>query len=768
MKEYKVILVGAEEAEMSETDKISGLETYKVLGSMLALKEFTIKSLADYSGVNRDTVDTIRRRNPQFWDEIGKEETQKRGGQTKRFRVKPEQVGVLRRKLKGYFSQIKPPNELEGEEAAAVEEPQEAVQPPPEPPVSLAAGEEALLYLFTKARSLEDKQTLLEAAESDLRSGRHEVERLLKRGADERQAEDAKSWLQRVKALRNLSHAELAVEKRLSLQGELEPQSVLTQLFKSLQYLIKTGDAERAEALTKRMGKFVETISAPAVAKPAVAAASAAATPRVAAAAAAGGGTRGAYLSAVEPDFSSRHAIAVVPLTTGSSGEEYVGYGVTQGIARCLSLLPDLAVKIPSQYPLSYRQVKDVGTIRSVGRELDVDAVLVGVVNPKGNRIYCNTRLVDTSGGEVWELKHNRSFADIFEVGADISRTVSEALNIELPTEWAEIIGERPTGNAEAQRLYMEGRYNWSRWSADGLRKAITCYERALEKDLSFALAYAGLADCCNMMTYCTDASPREAFTKAKAAAYEALEYDETLAEAYTSLAYALARYYWRWDEAEAEFRRALTLSPSYTVARQWYAEFLAGMGRSPEALAQINLAQQLEPKSPIVSVTMGSIYYFNRQYDLAINQFRAVLENDPEFLRAHFRLGVVYTQVGRYEEALTHLHKALRLSQQNMRELALLGYTYAVSGNHAEARGILDTLLKQSEGRYVASYNLALIHTGLGEFDTALDRLRQAIDQRSPWLAFIRVDPRFDPLRDQQKFQERFREIVAAVGLAG
>lgn len=750
------------------------IKTYKVLGAMLALKEFTVNTLVNYSGVNKGTVDTVMRRNPQFWETIDKEKTEKRGGQWRRLRVKPDQVEPLRRKLREEFNQIKALNELNGEESTAAKTLMWAVQQPPElsaePPVSLEAGEEALLYLFTKAKSQEEKQILLDAAESDLRSGRYEVERLTKRGTDKREAEAAKNLLSRVTTLKKLSEAELAIEKGLSLQGELEPQNILTESLDSLQYLIKTGDAERADALTKRIGKFVDIIPTTAPIpqpRPYVVARPAAARMQKAAAAAASVGAATAavpqaHISDIEPDFSGWHAIAVLPLSTGSSAEEYVGYGFTQGIARCLSFLPDLAVKVPSRCSLSRQQVEDVGTIRSVGRELDVDAVLVGVVNPEGNRIHCDTRLVNTSGGKVLRHNHQSSFADISEVGADISRTVSQALNIKLPTEWAELIGERPTENSEAQRLYMEGRYNWSRWSADGLNRAIECYEQALTKDLGFALAYAGLADCYNMLTYCTAASPREAFTKAKAAAYEALEYDDSLAEAYTSLAYALARYYWRWTEAEAEFRRALTLSPSYSIARQWYAEFLAGMGRFPEALAQISLAQELEPNSPIVSVTMGSILYFNRQYDRAIKQFTSVLDNDPEFLRAHFRLGVVYTQIGRYEEAITHLQKALRLSHQNLRELALLGYAYAASGNHTEARKILNDLLRKSEGRYVASYNMALIYTALKEFDTALDRLREAIEQRSPWLTFIKVDPRFDPLRDTQ----RFRDIVVAVGL--
>lgn len=735
-------------------------QIYKVLGSMLALKEFTINDLAKYSGVNRGTVDTLYRRYPQFWEVIEQEKNGKRGGQSVRFRVKPEEVQTLQRTLSELFNEVKTLTGTKAERDRMAEARSEVAWKPLDPPVSLAAGEEALLYLFPKAESAEEKQTLLAAADSDLRSGQLEVEILSKRAADPRQVEGVKALLHRVAVLKKLSEAELAIENGLSLRGELQPQTLLPQLFDSWQYLIRSGDSERMDVLKKRIGKFVQRISEQPPGD--VVAVAPARDTRAAAAAAAATATKLARVPVVEPGSIGRHTIAVLPLSTSSFGQEYVGHGVTQGIARSLSFLPGLAVKIPSQYSLSRGEVEDEGAIRSVGRQLEVDAVLTGVVNSMGNDVLCDTLLVGTSEGRVWRHRYKHGFADLFEVGADISRTVSQALNIKLPNERAVLIGEQPTDNSEAQKLYMEGRYNWSQWSADGLKKAIDCYEQALEKDLKFALAYAGLADCYNMLTYCTEASPRQAFTKAKAAAYEALEYNDSLAEAYTSLAYALARYYWRWTEAEEEFQRALTLNPSYTIARQWYAELLAGLGRFPEALAQINLALELEPKSPIVSVTMGTIYYFNRRYDLAINQFKGVLENDPEFLRAHFRLGGVYVQVGRYDEAITHLQKALRLSHGNMRELAMLGYAYAAAGNHTGAREILHELLWKSGGHYVASYNLALIHTALGEFDDALDRLQVAIEQRSPWLTFIKVDPRFDPLRDRQ----RFHDVVEAVAL--
>src|SRR5438270_403417 len=239
------------------------LETYKVLGSILALKEFTIKSLAEYSGVNADTVDTTMRRNREFWELIGKERTKKRGGQLRRFRVKPDAVESLRSKLKEHFTLIKTLNEPKEEETTGVETALKVPQKPPDPPVSLAAGEEALLYLFARAKSPEEKQTILEAAGSDLRSGRHEVERLARKAPDKRGVEAAEAMLQRVAALKKLSEAELASERGLPLQGELKSQNVLTRLFESLQYLIKTGDSERASALTKRMGRFVEIISPP-------------------------------------------------------------------------------------------------------------------------------------------------------------------------------------------------------------------------------------------------------------------------------------------------------------------------------------------------------------------------------------------------------------------------------------------------------------------------------------------------------------------------
>lgn len=768
------------------------IETYKVLGSMLALKEFTVNSLADYCGVNRATVDGVLRRNRQFWEPIEEPDGQggkkKRGGQSVRHRVRPQEVEKLQGKIKELFNEVKNVAQPQAERGFPEARPGASRKPPASLP-SLMAGDEALLYLFPKARNLEEKQTLLAAAESDLKSGNHEIEMLSKRATDNRDIEAGRALLHRVRTLKELAETEIALETGRPLRGNFDPRSLMKQLLDSLQYLTQSGDTERVEALQKRIinGNLLEKIGANPFSpelKPIrmgngdreLAKVTAAAiadfeneNKRVARVAAAAGMTDAvarARRSAVGYMPSNLHAIAVLPLSTSNVAEEYVGHGVTQGIARSLSLFPNLAVvQPPPQHFLPRCRVEagNLGAIRSIGRELEVEAVLVGAVESSGDLVHCDTLLVGTSMDKVWRQRYDPSFADLFKMEADISRTVSQAFNIDLPRERVELIGKQPTDNSEAQRLYMEGRYHWSRWSAAGLRKAIECYEKALEKDFEFALAYAGLADCYNMLTYCTPMSPREAFTQAKANAYEALEYDDSMAEAYTSLAYAKARYYWKWSEAEEDYLHALELSPSYTIARQWYAEFLAGMGRFPEAQAQINLAQELEPRSPIVSVTRGSIYYFNRQYDLAIKQFTGVLEDNPDFLRAHFRLGGTYVQVGRYVEAVTHLEKALRLSNNNMRELALLGYAHAASGNEGKARELLSLLRRRSGEHYVASYNLALIHTALGEFDAALDRLEEAIEQKSPWLTFIKVDPRFDPIREQP----RFRDVVATVGLA-
>lgn len=694
--------------------------TYRVLGSMLALKQFTLKDLEAHSGVGYHSVRSTLDRRKDLVQEVGTQETNRRGGQIKLYRVRNESLDKLRREVVDLVNYIrKIPVETEIDPDLEREPPKEEV----EQPLTLLAGEEALLYLLPKANTLEEKETLLSAATSDLETGQAEVD-LIARNGSKTEAAEARALMQRVSALKAISEAELSLQRGDELGGYYTRQSVMNKLSESIHYLQSHGDRARAGLLEQRKKNLEREWPLVEVAPSAMAA------------------TASGSLTA--------HRIAVLPLAT-KRHEEYLGYGVTQGIAGSLSLLPDVTVKKPQPNELRLTD----RAIVAYGQDLGVGVVLAGQVERVGERLRCSTRFVEMNTGKVvWRGKHEPSYADLFMVGEDISRTVSRILHIEVPDERMELLKKQPTWNAEAQNLYMKGRYNWSQWTASGLRKAIKFYQKALEKDRKFPLAHAGLADCYNMLTYSLGESPRSAFNKAKAAAYEALESDESLCEAYTSLAYAYARYYWRWSDAEKEYERALQLNPSYTVARQWYAEFLASMGRMDEALAQIEMARALEPNSLIARVTHGSILYFARDYEAAMSEFEDIVKINPEFTRARFRLGGTYTQVGKFDDAIENLLAAVALSERNPRELSLLGYAYALSGNRDKARQILGELREKSRSHYISSYNIALIHIALDESDLALSHLQKALEQGDPWLVFLNVDSRLDPIRNLPGFK--------------
>jgi tetratricopeptide (TPR) repeat protein len=275
-------------------------------------------------------------------------------------------------------------------------------------------------------------------------------------------------------------------------------------------------------------------------------------------------------------------------------------------------------------------------------------------------------------------------------------------------------------------------------------------------------LAYTGLADCYNVLSSYGIASPKESFTRGRVAARRALEIDDQLAEAHTSLAYVRHWYDWDWAGAENEFKRSLALNPNYVTAHQWYALELAGMGRLAEALTEIKRAQELDPLALIVNVNAGWILYHARQYEQAVAQHRKSLELDPNFARAHWAISEPYAQQKKYEEAITELRKARQLDDTPIM-LALLGQVYAAAGRRSEAQQIVDELKQLAKHSYVDPYFLAEIYTALGEQAQALQELEKAYQERSSWLIWLKVEPKFDSLRADP----RFTDLLRRVGLA-
>jgi TolB-like protein len=452
-------------------------------------------------------------------------------------------------------------------------------------------------------------------------------------------------------------------------------------------------------------------------------------------------------------------SVAVLPFTNAGAdpNTDYLSDGMTESIIYSLSQLPSL--KVMSRSSVFRYKGKDTDP-QAVGRELGVRAVMTGRVNQRGDNLSVSAELVDARDNRLlWGQQYNRKLSDIFTVQEEIAKEISEKLRVRLTGEEKKQLTKRYTENTEAYQLYLKGLYYWNKRAAEGYKKAVELFEQAIEKDPSYALAYAGLADCYNVLSSYGISSPKESFPKARAAATRALEIDEGLAEAHTSLAFLRYWYDWNWLGAEDEFKKALELNPNYVTAHQWYALELAAMGRMDEALREIKRAQELDPLALIVNVNAGWILYHARQYDQAIVQHRKSLDMDPTFARAHWAISEPYTQEQKYQQAITELLTARQLDDRPIL-LAVLGHVYAVSGKRTDAQKIVNELKESSKRTYVDPYFLAEIYTALGERDRAFEELERAYEQRSSWLIWLKVEPKFDSLRPDARFADLVRRI--------
>ena len=454
------------------------------------------------------------------------------------------------------------------------------------------------------------------------------------------------------------------------------------------------------------------------------------------------------------------NSLAVLPLANASAdpNAEYLSDGITESIINSLSRLRGLRVMARSTvFRYKGREVD----AREVGRELRVGAVLLGRVLLFGDRLIIRMELVDVvEGWQLWGEQYSRDLSDIFEVQEEIASEISDRLRLKLTGEDKKRLTKRYTENTEAYQLYLKGRYHSGKFTSEGLGKGVEYFHRAIEKDPSYALAYAGLAETYGSLWFHGYVSPYEAEPVTRPVAIKALEIDDTLAEAHTSLALIKMFYDWDWSGSEREFKRAIELNPGYGPAHQWYGGHLVALGRRAEAFAEMRRAQELDPLSLMINAAVAWHFYFAREYEEAVEQLQKTLELDPNFHIAHEVLGLTYTQTGRYEEAITELKKAVELSGGALVMLAELRQVYAASGNRVAAREGLNELKERSKQSFVLPYHIAAIHTSLGEADEASEWLERAYRERYGGLVYINVDPRFDSLRADGRLADLVRRI--------
>jgi tetratricopeptide (TPR) repeat protein len=335
---------------------------------------------------------------------------------------------------------------------------------------------------------------------------------------------------------------------------------------------------------------------------------------------------------------------------------------------------------------------------------------------------------------------------------------MSEKLRLKLSGEEQKRLTKSYTENTEAFQLYLQGRYYWNKATEDGLKKAIEYFQQAIEKDPNYALAYAGLAD-----SYwgISDAylPTKEAMPKAETAALKALQMDDSLAEAHTSLAVVKFEYRWDWSGAEKGFKRAIELNPNYPTAHHQYGWYLAYLGREEEALTEIKRALQLYPLSIKIKVDINAPCYIMRQYDQSIEQSRKVIEMNPNFYLAHYTVGWASAQKGDFDQAIGELRKA-RAFEDTPMMVGTLGYAYGASGRRGEAHKLLDELKERAKQRHVTPYWIAMIYVGLGERDEAFAWFEKAYEERSVWLLWFKTDPMLDTLRSDPRYADLLRRI--------
>jgi eukaryotic-like serine/threonine-protein kinase len=453
-------------------------------------------------------------------------------------------------------------------------------------------------------------------------------------------------------------------------------------------------------------------------------------------------------------------SVAVLPFVNASTDPdtEYLSDGITETLIGQLSQIPRLKVMARSTV---FRYKGSKVDPQQVGRDLNVRAVLTGIVLQRGDTLTISMELMNVrDGSELWGRRYNRKLADILAVQEDIAREITDKLRLRLESEEEKRLTGHFTENPEAYQLYLKGRYYWNKRTSDGIQKAIEYFQAAIAKDPLYALAYAGLADCYHVPA--NPLPPREKMPLAKAAAMKALQLDDTLVEAHTSLARVVYAYDWDWPAAENEFKRAIELNSRYAPAHQWYGGYLSATGRFREADAEKKTAQELEPLSLIINFEVGLASYFSRNYDQAIDQFQKTLELDANFPPPHTFLAAAYEQKGMFEEAIAAFQRAITVTKGADKTLAMasLGHVYAVSGKKTEARKTLAELQRLSEHSYVPATDVALVYAGLGEKDKAFAWLDKAYEEHSFSLSNLKVEPRFDPLRSDPRYADLLRRI--------
>jgi len=467
--------------------------------------------------------------------------------------------------------------------------------------------------------------------------------------------------------------------------------------------------------------------------------------------------------AAASPVLTNK-SIAVLPFDNLSRDPDnaYFAEGVQDEILTRLANVADL--KVISR--TSTQQFKSAPeNLPEIAKKLGVMHILEGSVQKASDQVRVNVQLINArTDAHLWAETFDRKLTDIFAVESEIAKTIADTLQAKLTGSEQHAIAARPTENTKAHQLYLKGRFFWNKRTGNDLKKSIDYFQQAIAIDANYALAYAGLADAYVFLPGYNAGTPQDCYPKAVAAAKKALEFDDTLAEAHTTLALALWYYDFDFTQANREFQRALELNPNYATGHQQYGNnTLSALGRFDDAIAEGKRAVDLDPLSLVINADLGTDYYFARRYDEAITQLRKTLEMDPGFYYAHVNLGWALEAKRDLDEAISEYQKARALNDDPF-VLGLLGHAYACSGNKTEALKILEQLKELSRQRYVSAYSFVVVYLGLGDKEEALRWLEKGYQDRTGNdIGWIRVDSLVDPLRGDPRFEALAEKIVPA-----
>ncbi len=464
--------------------------------------------------------------------------------------------------------------------------------------------------------------------------------------------------------------------------------------------------------------------------------------------------------SVAQPD--AIHSLVVLPVEnlTGDKDQEFLADGITDELTTNLAKIRSLRV-ISLTSAMSYKGTRKA--VPQIARELNVDAIVEGTLRRSGNRIRINTELVRVATDRtIWVETYDTELADIISTESDAAQTIAKQMRLNLTPEEKQDL-QPHSMNGPAYEAYLKGRYYWNQRTDESLHRAIGYFQDAIRKDPNGALAYAGVADCYAILgsAIAEAVATKEAYPEARAAALKALQLDDSLAEAHTSLATIYFNYDWNWPAAENELKRALQINPNYATAHQRYSLYLIALGRPADSIAEMERARELDPMSASINFSLGWRLYLARRYDEAITQLRSMLANiDSNFVLAHLALGETYEEKGQFDDAILELRRAAVLSRDKPLVLGALGNALARAGRRAEAMQLLQHLQAESKSTYVSPVHIARVYAGLGDGSTAMNWLERGLVDRSNELLFLKVDPQFDAVRSDPKFQNLLKRI--------